>query len=380
MSDVILNAIKDLPGREVIAGDGDLPDGAVGETEPVDEGEGSPEGVESPDGAAEGLEEGTTEGDEALDGTTKVEEDALGEGDGSNLPDKDKDGRKNRIPYDRVTKIVENGQIKLFKGIFGEDLPRTADGKLDIDGAITRVKANIEERDSQIHDYEDKLAQITSVEQIMVEDPARFLEMLPHLNPAYAELIGAGRSAASEANNADMPKPDVDLGNGQWTYSVEQMEKRLAWGEAQAVKKAEDRLNARLTPYEKQARSEAELGRAKQAIATTLQDARTNLEGFKENEDAIFTVMREDRLAAEKRRQKPTLTLERAYVKVMLPKWKADKQKLWAEWTTEQKTKKTSTSTVVNTKVPKKDTSGVSSGDSPTIAAIKKSIAGLPGR
>jgi hypothetical protein len=374
---IILDAIKDLPGREVEDGSGELPDGAVGgaeESEDVVPEDASDEPTED----AEGLPEASEEPTETVKPTVKVPEEEAEPSEAGDeiLPVKGKDGRNNPIPYSRMLKINENSQIKLIESITGAKPERGADGKIDFIAEAGKIKATFEEKDAAIADYSGKLEQISAVEKIMVESPEQFLEMLPHLNPAYAQLIGAGKQAVAQAGAADMPKPDIDLGNGQFTYSLEQMDKRMAWERAQAVKEAEGKINERFAPLDKAARAEKELSSAKQAIATTLKDARTGWEGFKDNEEAIFTAMREDRVAAEKKRQKPTLSLERAYLKVMVPKWKADRQTLWKEWTAQQKGKPTSTSTAVTTPA-KKPTTSAGSGGETTIDIIKASIANL---
>jgi len=394
LEQVIMDSIKDLPGREIEEGSGERPEGAIEDRTPEPEGEGAPEGSDEPTEAPDAPPEPVKKPKP----TTKVEvedekpaekevkpkakpdekdEEPEPDEDDVETPEKQKDGRQNRLPYDRHVKIVENAQVKLFKSITGEDAPRTKDGKFDGEAATAQIKARFEEKDAEIAQHKQYKANVEPIERIMVDNPEQFLELLPHLNPAYGDLIGAAKQANAEAREADMPKADIDLGNGQFQYSIPQMEKRLQWERAQAIKEARAAAAKELEPIKKERAASEELGQRQKAVQQTLAEAREGMEGFKENEDAIFEVMRSARITAEKKGVRNTMTLDKAWVKVMLPQWKKEKQTQWEEWTAEHKGKPTATSTIASTSTKKVEPVADKSGDDPITAAIKRSIAGL---
>ena len=75
-------------------------------------------------------------------------------------------------------------------------------------------------------------------------DPKALLSKLAEVDARYKVFVGpAPAPTPPQAIPSDKPKPDVDLGNGQMTYSVEGVEPLAAW-------KAQQLLNERLKPWE----------------------------------------------------------------------------------------------------------------------------------
>jgi hypothetical protein len=218
-------------------------------------------------------------------------------------------GRENRIPYSRVKKIVERAEKE----------------------ATTKVKAEVEatfaprlaEFETKVRDYEGRLSQVAEFEQILENDPPRFLDMLSKV-PAYKEFFdyigslvgGQGQQPAQQQSYLDassMPQPDETLPDGTRVYSLEGLNKRDEWlarqVEERTLKAAEDRITKRYAPIEEQWQMQRRIEEAKPVIERQIAEARTWPQ-FNENEPAIVEALKADQ----------SLTLQAAYMKVVMPK------------------------------------------------------------
>ncbi len=226
------------------------------------------------------------------------------------------DGRDNYIPHSKVVKIIENG-LKQGKGEFGARY-----AALDQEAATLR-------------------SQVAELRQAIATDPDAFLRELASADQRYAKYLQQAQPTqpAREAIGADRPEPDVDLGNGQRTYSVEGVEKLAAW-------KAQQLINERFKPIEErekaakaqQERAEIERGINERSQAT-LQEAQSwplfgplAADGsLTEVQAAVLEELRKDSAAAQAANRRPSLTLEGAYIKVTAGKLTTDRNALRAE-------------------------------------------------
>lgn len=141
------------------------------------------------------------------------------------IQERDNQGRVNRMPYPRVKKIAENTAIKALKEATGLDLGK---GK-GIADYVAAHKMGIGERDTKIGKYESRLKLVGQGEDVMLNHPERFLEILPTLNPRYAELLAAKAPVAASVAS-DMPEGDYDLPNGAGkTYSPKGLQSLIKW-------------------------------------------------------------------------------------------------------------------------------------------------------
>lgn len=157
-------------------------------------------------------------------------------------------------------------------------------------------------------------------------DPQQFLAQLAQIDPRYQVYLQPPSAPRETAKAEAMPEPDLPLADGSRTYSIEGIQRLLAWH----AKDVEAKMDARLQPVfalEQQARSQAEQAQVYQQIqaktSAQIEDALT-WPGFKDHEADILKVLQEDSADAAKRGTRPQLSLDAAYRKVVLPKLVAD--------------------------------------------------------
>jgi hypothetical protein len=223
------------------------------------------------------------------------------------------DGREHYIPRSKVLKMIGSG------------LKRGSE-------KWTTERAVIEQQASEARGFLEKLRAGVS------GDPHAFLSELASVDPRYAAFLQQQAEKAAPAVD-DRPKPDVDLRNGQWTYSPDGVEKLLAW-------KASQLLDERLKPIEE--RSKAEQQRAKDYEDRVAMQARTS-EQMQEAQswpmfgqitpnqpltsfqNEVLAELRKDSAAAEAESQRlgkhvaPRMTMRQAYLEVYARHQEPDK-------------------------------------------------------
>lgn len=246
----------------------------------------------------------TTGGPTPQDTTTPVEakpeEDKFAKEFG--LPSQSASGRENRIPYSRVKAIVDKAQKK----------------------AVEPLTTKLTEFEAKVSDYERRLEQVGQFEQIMVNDPQKFLQMLSTL-PAYKQVFEsllnpAQHQQTQQPAEADptngMPQPNQKLADGTMVYDMEGLKALMAW-QAQQV---EQRVSQRYQPIEEAWRSQEQINQIIPQVQRQVEEAR-KWPLFTENEADIVTALQKDQ----------TLSLERAYQQVVYPKLVANKDKVRQE-------------------------------------------------
>ncbi len=258
-------------------------------------------------------------------------------------------GRENRIPYSRVKKITEKAVEKAVTDAAEAVLGRKLNpGEKAVDVVKAHV-AQIPELTSKVTDYETRLNSVGEFENVMANDPQRFLTMLSKV-PAYQEFFqfinyaydhfnkqgGAAASpeqataglgtpqAAAPAATAGMPEPDEELADGSKVYSIQGLQRVLDWRaqqiEAKISKQFEDKyksLQERYEPIANDWQTQRRLEAAKPFVEKKLAEAQ-KWPLFNENEEEITKVLMKDK----------NISLEAAYRTVVFPKLLAERSQI----------------------------------------------------
>ena len=274
------------------------------------------------------------------------------------IPGMSASGRENRIPYSRVKKISEKAASDAVAAKVKELEPQLAEFK------------------TKVEDYEGRLAKVAEFEQVMVNAPDQFLQMLSQL-PAYKPLFDAlnaastaqpGATPASHPLADDMPTPDQQLSDGTMVYSMDGLKALNAWNRDQARKETLAEVDKQFGPMAKewndyrvtQDRMNTVVPQVRQQIA----DART-WPLFNEHETEIVKALQDNQ----------KLSLEGAYRQIVYPKLVADRGKMREELLRE--VQKAPRATAVTTPASKSTASGVSTGPRSTEDVIYEAIKGL---
>jgi hypothetical protein len=261
-------------------------------------------------------------------------------------------GRENRIPYSRVKKIALNAE---------------KEGKT---AAEATFAPKIKEYETKITDYEGRLTKVAEFEDILMNKADVFLQMLSQI-PAYKPFFDklAAQSAAPEAQAApqavpdDMPQPNQELSDGTKVYDLDGLKALNAWNRAQARKEVMEEVEKRYAPMENQWQANQKLQAIIPQVQKQIDEART-WPLFNDSEPEIIKALQAD----------GSLTLERAYQKVVMPKLQADRTKMREEILKEVRQAPRSTSAP---STPAKSTPDTSTGPRTLEDVIADSVAGL---
>ena len=196
-------------------------------------------------------------------------------------------GETNRIPHPRVKQMVTKAEKETEARVRKEYEDKLANE--------FHPKAQYVELETKVKDYEGRLGQVAQFEQIMMNDPQKFLGMLQQV-PAYKEFfdylnqIAAQPQAPAEPQNylddKDMPLPDETLADGSAVYSMDGLRKREEWLsrqiEAKAVKQAEESFAKRIAPIEKEWQDKQRYSAAETQVQRQLTEARGKWDRFTE--------------------------------------------------------------------------------------------------
>jgi hypothetical protein len=242
-------------------------------------------------------------------------------------------GRENRIPYSRVKKITENavnGAVsEIAETVLGRKL-NTGEKAVD---AVKAYVARLPELETKVTDYEARLEKVGQVEDIMINDAPRFLQMLrgvpqykeffDFVEQAYAQQSGqapaqqpaaqpVGHTAAGVAPEG-MPEPDEELSDGSKVYSLQGLQRLLDWKAAQVEQQVEQKISKqfeeRYAPMHADWNERRRVEAAMPVIRKKLEEAHT-WPLFTENQDEITEYMAKN----------PQASLELSYQSVVFPK------------------------------------------------------------
>jgi hypothetical protein len=219
------------------------------------------------------------------------------------------DGREHYIPRSKVLKMIGSGLKR------GQEKWTTEKGVFD--GQVSELRAHLDAVRADVHG-----------------DPKTFLEKLAAVDPRYKAFLEAQPAPVQgKATPDDRPKPDVDLGNGAWTYSPDQNDRLIEW-------KARQLLDERLKPIEEREQSaKAERERAafqdhaREQVRGLMAEAQTwPLFGqiaadntYTPFQTEILTELKKDRETAEAAGRRPAMSLRQAYLEVYARHQEPDK-------------------------------------------------------
>lgn len=288
-------------------------------------------------------------------------------------------GRENRIPYSRVKKITEKAVSDIAEAALGRKLNA---GEKASDVVKAHV-AQIPTLTAKVQDYETRLNTVGQFEDVMVNDPNKFLTMLSKL-PAYKDFFSfvqqaaagigqnqpaqgtpaAGQPAVAQ-NPADvMPEPDEELADGSRVYSMDGLKKLLAWNASQVESRVSKQFEERYKPIENEWQERKRLEAVVPVIRKQIEEAKT-WPLFNDNQDEIVAALKAN----------PNLSLEGAYRQIVVPKIVADRNKIKQDVLREVQS--APTSTAVPARAATKPVAPVGAGPRSLEDVIKESIASL---
>lgn len=243
-------------------------------------------------------------------------------------------GRENRIPYTRVKKIADKAVRDAKKEWTSEYEPKLA------------------ESEAKNRDYETKLERVSRFEDVMINKPDQFLDMLSTI-PAYQHFFRTieqamsghmpAQAAPPQADPADeRPAPNQKLSDGSMVYDEEGLDALMAWQSRQIESKITKQIEDRYKPLESEWETQQQARQNEQRDAQVLSKVRADITEartwnlFSENETEIVAALKTN----------PALSLEGAYRKVVFPKLVADRNKIREDVLNEVKRAPRSTSVV----------------------------------
>jgi len=220
------------------------------------------------------------------------------------------DGREHYIPRSKVLKMIGSGLKR------GQE-------------KWTTERSLIEQQANEYRGY------VEALRQGVQGDETAFLRELASIDPRYARFLEPQAQPQAQAPAVDdRPQPDVDLGNGQWTYSREQNEKLIEW-------KARQLLDARLKPIEEQTKAEKErLEReqfergVRERAQTLMAEAQTwplfgqlpaDGKSYTPFQTEVLTELQKDSERARAEGRRPQMSLRQAYLEVYARHQQPDK-------------------------------------------------------
>jgi hypothetical protein len=239
--------------------------------------------------------------------------------------------RENAIPHGRVKQMI----AKRERAVIAEVAKAFGISKAEAELKLEDLTGHATEHSGRMTSYEQRLQEVQAVEAVIAADPDRFISMLAMANPAYQKFAAVLQQAASQAHTDPRtqgdedpePQPDYDLGNGQFTYSLDGLKQRDAWKERQLEKKLDQRWNDRLKPFEEDRKSAQERQRLQEIHSQATERVSQQMEkaykwpGFKEHEADILKALQAD----------PSISLHDAYMSVYMPKLAGDRSKMREE-------------------------------------------------
>lgn len=169
--------------------------------------------------------------------------------------------------------------------------------------------------------------EVNALGELMERDPRAFLEAVSQHDERYRAFLTPQEIAKVERAISDKPEPDIDLGNGAKSYSVEAIDRYIEW-------KAQQLLDQRLKPIEDRAKSEEQRATERRQIEQLDRRVNTQIDeakawpGWSDYEGAILETLQKDSAAAKAAGRRPTMTLREAYLEVKASRLQTDHDKV----------------------------------------------------
>lgn len=221
------------------------------------------------------------------------------------------DGREHWIPRSKVLKMIETGLKK-----------RAAALDKEREGWTTERAGYVKQAD-----------EIKQWRALMAGDPKALLTRMAELDPRYKPFLDEHRVAQAlpKAEDDPEPQPDIDLGNGRATYSLQGINKLRAWDRRQMERAFDERLK----PFHEI--READQRRAETARYDAFIQERSSAQiarartwpRFAEHEEAIVKALQEDSQHAEATGQPMKYgSIHDAYMDLVMPHLTGDHNKV----------------------------------------------------
>jgi len=226
-------------------------------------------------------------------------------------------GRENRIPYSRVTKIVARAEK----------------------AAVEPLQKKLAELEPKVQQYEAELAPYKQFEQILFNNQEQFLEQLskmPQYQPFFQQVSALvsfyeqhnagtaapgtpGATAGAAADAADpMPQPTGENGT---QYTMEDLQKLLDWQDRRTRKAAlgeiQKQVDTTYGPIKQRFEAERAIEALRPLVVKQVEEVR-KWDFFTENEEAIVEYMAKN----------PSASVETAYRMVVFPKVRASREEM----------------------------------------------------
>lgn len=191
---------------------------------------------------------------------------------------------------------------------------------------------------------------LTEQRTLIGGDPKNYLAELAKFDQRYSSFLQPA-APPPPPPVVEMPGPDVDLGNGSKTYSVEGIQKLIEWAvDAKMLPKVDERLKP-LTEREAAEKARAEQSQRESAVrervSKVMSEAQTWPMFGTLAEDGSLTPFQQEVLDAFKADK--SLTLHQAYMKAFMPRYAEDDTKRRERLLKEQSEAAKSTPTVART-------------------------------
>lgn len=216
------------------------------------------------------------------------------------------DGREHYIARSKVLSMIASGLKRGREKWTGE--------KTTLDGQITELRGYLNQLRAGV-----------------AGDEAAFLRELAQIDPRYGRFLEPPKpEPPAPAVSAEMPAPDLSLPDGSRTYSLEGIQKLLDWKTSQVESKLLSAVESKLKPLTEREKQAEQAQAFRERTRQQIDEAKT-WPGFAEHESDILKALQEDSARARAAGKRPSLTLEAAYRKVVIPRLSADRNKMREE-------------------------------------------------
>lgn len=223
--------------------------------------------------------------------------------------------RENRIPYNRVKKIVETARKKL------------ADQHTE----------TLKERDTRLTRAEQRAQEADRADALARTDPQRYMDILAAINPKFKEFRAAqvaevAKPAAPKPEDTP-PPPDYKFEDGSLGYTAEGHQKLMNWYAEKGKREALTEVDKRFGPIEERWKSEQIIAQQMPKVNEQISRARATWGPLFEADYKLANEGKSEILAFMKAH--PEVPFDAACTSVLLPKTQAalqaDRDKMRAE-------------------------------------------------
>lgn len=258
--------------------------------------------------------------------------------------------RDNRIPYSRVTKIVQNAEAKV---------------KAEYEGRVTELQSKVQTYEAP--EFQNSLRALELADQ----NPEQFIAALIKHDERYAKLLAGKVAPAAPADTGNVDA-DIQLGDGTLGYSATAVNKLLQSAEARLQAAFDARLKE-FEPIREEHQTTQLRSRAAERVRTQLEEAAT-WPGFSDKQAQADI--------AAHLKANPKDSLHTAYIKVVVPKLQAagqaDETRIRQQIAEEnRKAARASTGVAPGAAAAASTAAIAHAEEDPVKAAIAASIAGL---